>query len=120
GDYASTGGYLVQPPADDPDDPDDPCWICPPEDGGPVALDVPMPRDAMSAMAVGQFAQAYSDHGVALGAYSLVSGENSVAIGHGSLADRDNVVSVGAAERWLGNSEDGRWREAVQRQVINV
>jgi autotransporter adhesin len=117
GDYASTGGYLPQAPGEDPGGP---CWICPPEEGGPTAQDVPMPREARGAVAMGQFAQAYTDNSLALGSYTLVSGENSVAIGSGSHADRDNVVSVGASEKWYGNGEDNLWRDPIQRQVINV
>ncbi|WP_407353171.1 YadA-like family protein [Luteimonas sp. R10] len=117
GEYAETGGYLPKEPPDD----DEPCWICPPEEGGPMAgtLDgIDTPADAVNAVAMGHRAQAWADRSVAIGEYAAAFTENSVALGAGSHADRDNVVSVGAGAEW--RASDGTLHAAIRRQIVNV
>ncbi|WP_187775752.1 hypothetical protein [Luteimonas suaedae] len=121
GEYAETGGYLPKEPPDE--DPGGPCWICPPEEDGPMAASplgdgVTQPADAVNAVAVGHHAQAWADRSLAIGEYAAAFAENSVALGAGSHADRDNVVSVGAGAEW--RASDGTLHAAMQRQIINV
>ncbi|MEZ0472592.1 YadA-like family protein [Luteimonas salinilitoris] len=120
GEYAETGGYLPKEP---PDEEPGPCWICPPEEDGPLAVGplgdgITQPADAVNAVAMGHHAQAWADRSLAIGEYAAAFTENSVALGAGSHADRDNVVSVGAAAEW--RASDGTMHAAVQRQIVNV